>query len=298
MIAPTLPEKLRMGVTWRRIRNALHSPSLLWRNARFWWNDGVSSEQHIFVVGPPRSGTTLVKRIIESHSTVCGVGGETWFFLRRNYTDFRPPGVPAETMRHLIQGSESVVELFDRFADTVKQQADATQFLEKSPEHALRIKWIIEHFPNSTIVFVARDPRDGLRSAREHPAIWSTFPEEDRLGGYLAVWERSVQAYLHHADHKSVLMVRYEDLCHETRKTVQTLMKSCDIGMEKQQLDPDVYGDTETSVSETHVRLKEPITTESIGKWRQALQKNEVARVERTLAHEMRALNYPLSTTE
>ena len=92
-----LPEKAKSGLTWRRLRNALRAPSLLWRNARFWWNSEVSSSEHIFVVGPPRSGTTLVKNVLRAHTEVCGVDGETWFFLRTNYADVRPPGISGDT---------------------------------------------------------------------------------------------------------------------------------------------------------------------------------------------------------
>jgi hypothetical protein len=88
MIRSLLPEKARAGLTWRHVQEALRSPSLVWRNARFLWHDEISSERHIFVMGPPRSGTTLVKRVIESHSDVCGVEGETWFFLRKKLRRF------------------------------------------------------------------------------------------------------------------------------------------------------------------------------------------------------------------
>jgi hypothetical protein len=61
-----LPEKARYGITWRRIRKALASPAVLFQNLKFWWNEDVSEEEHFFVMGPPRSGTTLVKNVLES----------------------------------------------------------------------------------------------------------------------------------------------------------------------------------------------------------------------------------------
>jgi hypothetical protein len=289
-----LPEKAKSGLTWRRLRNALRAPSLLWRNARFLWNDETSSSEHIFVVGPPRSGTTLVKNVLQSHSAVCGVEGETGFFLRWDYAGFRHSSVPDETMERLIRESRSAIELFERLATTIKGKTGGAHFLEKTPNHALRMDYITEHFPNSKIVFVVRDPRDGVRSAREHPVIWSTFPDEDRLGGYMEVWRRSVQAHLRHAKRDSALLVRYEDFCRCPWKCLQGLSEAIGIEVQDHQLDPSAYGDTPASESQTHFRLREPITPESVGAWRDELTEKEVRRVERTLVEEMQAFGYSL----
>lgn len=294
MIASMLPEKARMGLTWRRLRNAFRAPSLLLRNARFWWNEDVSQRRHIFVVGPPRSGTTLLKNVLQSHSEIYGVKGETRFFLRKNYADFRHPSLSDEEMKQLVREARSPVDLFDRFAKKIWKQNRGNRFLEKTPEHALRLPYLISHFPRAHIVFIIRDPRDGLRSARAHPLIWSTFPDEDRLGGYLTVWRQSVKAYLRHADDELILKVRYEDLCREPQERLETLMGSIGLGMENQQLDPGTYGKTETSKSDTHDRLRKPITPKSVGKWRDKLTERDVRRVERTLAKEMQTFGYSL----
>lgn len=135
-------------------------------------------------------------------------------------------------MERLIRESRSAVELFERLATTIKEKTGGVHFLEKTPNHALRMDYITEHFPNSKIVFVVRDSRNGVRSAREHPVIWSTFPDEDRLGGYMEVWRRSVQAHLRHAKRDSALLVRYEDFCHEPQESLQGLTES--IGIEAQ----------------------------------------------------------------
>lgn len=97
-----LPQKLRRGLTTRRLRKLLRAPSLAVRNFKFWWRDEVSSERHFFVVGPPRSGTTLVKNVLRAHEEICSVDGETYFFFRRNYADFRHPAMPDEQMKRMI----------------------------------------------------------------------------------------------------------------------------------------------------------------------------------------------------
>jgi hypothetical protein len=142
-----LPEKAQTGLTWRRIRNALKAPSRLLHNVKFWWHDTVSDKEHIFVMGPPRSGTTLVKTVLRTHSNICGVDGETWFFLRKDYAGFRHRAVPNSDMQRFVQESRSITELFDRFAEASKRDQDAAYFLEKTPNTPFgsRISSIIFH---------------------------------------------------------------------------------------------------------------------------------------------------------
>lgn len=287
-----LPEKAQTGLTWRRIRNALRAPFRVFRNARFWWNEEVSGQEHIFVVGPPRSGTTLVKTVLQAHSAICGVEGETWYFLRRDYAGFRHPDVPDSRMEQFVQEADSVTGLFDRFADAVKLEAGAAYFLEKTPEHALRLSYLVEHFPRSTFVFLVRDPRDGLRSAKNFPGYWATLPDEDRTGGYLETWRQSVAAYQRHTDASSVLCLRYEDFCRGPEEELRTVLDHIGLELESQQLEPRAYGETELSMSDAHARLREPITPKSVGTWREELSEDDVQRVERILGEKMRDFDY------
>lgn len=284
-----------MGLTWRRVRNTLRAPGRIVRNAKFWWNDDVSEQKHIFVVGPPRSGTTLVKTVLQAHTAICGVDDETWFFLRRDYDGFRHADVPDEDMQQFVQEARSITGLFDRFANFVKAEAGAAYFLEKTPEHALRLSYLIDHFPRSTFVFLVRDPRDGLRSAKNFPGYWATLPDEDRTGGYLETWRRSVAGYQMHAGASSVLCFRYEDFCRQPEEKLHRVLDHIGLEIESHQLEPETYGETELGTSDAHARLREPITPKSVGTWRDELSEAEVRRVERTLPEEMKAFGYSLA---
>lgn len=290
-----LPEKARLGLTWRRFKNIFCSPLILFRNIRFWWNEDVSQSKHIFVMGPPRTGTTLIKNVLQSHSEICGVEGETWFFLRRNYVGFRHQSLPNEEMEQIIRDASSPVDLFDRFAQRIRDRNQGDRFLEKTPEHALRLEYILSHFPESHFVFVVRDPRDGLRSAKDFPGYWATLPVKDRMGGYIETWQQSVDAYLKYAKHPSVLKVRYEDFCRKPNQQLKRLSNFLNISPENHQLCPDAYSQTSVKTVSGHVRLKEQITSESVGKWRQKLTTSEVIRIESRLSEQMKALGYSLS---
>jgi len=287
-----IPEKAQTGLTWRRVRNALRDPFRLLHNVKFWCNDRVSEKEHIFIMGPPRSGTTLVKTVLRTHSRICGVDGETWFFLRKDYAGFRHPAVPDSDMQQYVREADSVTGLFDRFAEAVRTDEDAAHFLEKTPEHALRLSYLVNHFPQSTFVFLVRDPRDGLRSAKNFTAYWATLPDQDRTGGYLETWRRSVEAYEEFADDSSIVLLRYEDFCQQPADELRRILDRIGFGIEPQQLDPSAYGESHGEKHEAHARLRQPITPKSVGAWREQLDEANVRRVEQTLAEKMRTFGY------
>lgn len=289
-----LPEKVREGITLRRIVNGLRSPSLLIRNLRFWWNEEVSSSEHIFVVGPPRNGTTLVKNVLRSHSEICGVDRETRFFLRKNFADFRHPSdIKDDEMKDIISKSKSIVGLFDNFANRIKQKKGKDIFLEKTPEHALRMDYIINHFPKSKVIFVIRDPRDSVRSAKNVPNVWSTFANKNKIKSYMSVWKNSLNEY---DKHKSrVMLVKYESFCENTNECLSRMMNFIDLSPEVEQLHPTSYGNTVVSEAESHLRLREPITAKSVGRWKKELSREEVCQIEESVASEMRELGYSLT---
>jgi len=287
-----LPEKARAGLTWRRLRNAIEAPYRLLRNIKFWLGDSVSESNHIFVMGPPRSGTTLVKTVLQSHSEICGVDGETWFFHRKDYAGFRHPDVPGTDMRRFVQEASSVTDLFDRFAAAVKKKSGNPYFLEKTPEHALQLSYLVDHFPRSTFVFLVRDPRDGLRSAKGHPGYWSSLPSRDPIGGYLETWRRSIEGCERHKHESSLVLLRYEDFCRHPKKELSRIMETIGLEVESPQLDPSAYGAEQNEKGDPHARLQEPITPKTVGTWREELSEVEVLRVERTLSEEMQALGY------
>jgi Sulfotransferase family len=77
----TAPQAMRLLRAARRPRFALE-------NLRYHVGLRPSPESHIFVMGPPRSGTTLVRQMLLAHPLLTGPDRETYFFLRWNLYDF------------------------------------------------------------------------------------------------------------------------------------------------------------------------------------------------------------------
>ena len=129
-----------------------------------WVDDGSAghdADAPIFVLGQPRTGTTLIERIISSHSQVHSSGELQQFGMavRRlsKHTDPR---------RFSKQLFESALELDCArvgavyMESTRRVQGDTPRFVDKLPQNYLYIPMILKALPNARIVHLTRDPMD------------------------------------------------------------------------------------------------------------------------------------------
>jgi len=291
-----LPQKLDRGLNWRRLRVLFRKPFLLVRNARFLFPATTSEDAHIFVVGPPRSGTTLVKNILRSHSQIASIDDESFFFFRRNYYDLELPDLRGERIQSLVHKARDAVQLFDLIAREVREKKDAERFLEKTASHALRLSFILERFPESQVVFAVRDVRDGFLSAQRNPAYWASLDSSDPLRSYAETWRESVQQYLKYQEHEQVRLVRYETLCEDPAPQIRLIMRFLDQPFQKRQLRPKEYSQTKVSEQQGHERLGEPISGKTIGQWKTEMKAEMQNRLHEIAGEQLQAIGYPDST--
>lgn len=187
----------------------------------------------IFVVGHPRSGTTLVQQILSAHSEVWS-GPETYVFakLKRRSGNLKPSDlshlmkrwkkldgdvVPEATREALLQqakaGQLSVESLVLNVMNALKpEQSTASHWLEKTPDHVFHLTEIWETFPDARVINVLRDPR----AVASSPKAFGRAPSDLRrlmvLSRFAERWLRAVDAYETHRNDERIISVRYEDL--------------------------------------------------------------------------------------
>ena len=124
-------------------------------------NSGDSSKEPIFVVGMPRTGTTLVERILSSHSDVYSAGELQNFGLavKRASQSRSNRILDIETINRGAQ--IDFAELGQRYLDSTRPATGGTpQFVDKMPMNFLYIGFIHLALPNAKIVCVRRHPMD------------------------------------------------------------------------------------------------------------------------------------------
>jgi tetratricopeptide (TPR) repeat protein len=109
---------------------------------------GSSSAKPVFVVGMPRSGTSLAEQIIASHPSVYGAG-ELNFWESATLIE---AGILSETAR------PKVAEQYLRILES--QSADALRVVNKSPTNSDFLGIIYSVFPNARVIYMQRDPID------------------------------------------------------------------------------------------------------------------------------------------
>ena len=133
---------------WMDLLIARYTPDYFTRHAHL----GIADETPIFIVGMPRSGTTLVEQIVSSHPLVAG-GGELKFWVNRGEALERD-GAP-ELTAAMVQG------LADDYRAELRRIApDAAWITDKLPHNFMWIGLIHSVFPRARIIHCRRDPVD------------------------------------------------------------------------------------------------------------------------------------------
>jgi hypothetical protein len=173
----------------------------------------------IFVVGCPRSGTTLLRLILDSHPSV-SAGPESRFLWgiraieERNWSTLAGFGVT------LDEWHANVRTLFEAFHLRYAEHQGKARWADKSPDYALMLDYVDVLYPDAQIVHIVRDPRDVIDA-------WRRFYGVTSVHRAARSWVRYVRAAhqfaLAHPDDK-VMELRYEDLVRRPEETLRTLL--------------------------------------------------------------------------
>ena len=146
-------------------------------------------DRPIFIVSTPRSGSTLLFETMVRTPGLFTAGAESHERIEQ-VADFFP-GARGWTSNRLTAAdaaAESIEALADRFYPALRDRegvpaAGPAQMLEKTPKNALRVLFFAAAWPDSTFIYLYREPRQTLASMIE---AWSTgrFRTYPRLPGW------------------------------------------------------------------------------------------------------------------
>ncbi len=190
-----------------------------------------SDEAHIVIGGSPRSGTTLLRRTLDRHPSIC-CGPEMALFLPVRF-QLEPlaalSGIDAPTLGEMIRSSASQGAMVDAFSVRFRAVQQKDRWAEKTPRNVRHLAWIAERFPEARLVHVIRDGRDVVCSAREHPDrhwvngrwVWVHHPRP--IERYAHDWVRDTEHGLRFRGYSRYHELRYEDLVGRPEETLRTL---------------------------------------------------------------------------
>ena len=264
------------------------------RNILFRTTLARSKSRHLFIVGAPRSGTTLIKSIIAAHSKFTSIKWESTGILGYknidDYEQFVFETVNAHTVKILFEKNANVVSFYDEYVRKHNKERNVSnaQFVDKVWPGLFRLVLARYWFPRSRFVYIYRDPRDCYCSARSHPNI----PQGRSPSAYAAYWKRCVTSMIRAQDNENVLTVRYEDYVLDPVVQLDRIMLFLGEKQEPEQLNPSDSTRSVLSREHHHANLKKPVSGESVGRWRKKLNNREIEIIEKTAGQMMEKIGY------
>ena len=222
----------------------------------------------IFVVGMPRTGTTLLERILGNSPGIalCGELND----LRMQYkwaTDYYCPGFFDE--KSLARaGAADYAELGRRYLDHVKWRAPGSRrFTDKNPGNFQMIGVILKALPQAKIIHLQRDPADACFSNLKELFAANAYSYSYDLGE-LATHHRNytrLMAHWHTIAPGRILDVRYEDLVTEPEAQTERVMRY--LGLPYKPGQSRVEDSTQIVSTASSAQVREPIHRRNIGGW-------------------------------
>lgn len=221
----------------------------------------------VFVVGMPRSGTSLVTQVLAAHPDLRSVGEtETIPLLARDLalkleaSDDYPRCAPADgdaVWRSLAD---------DYLAALPPADGDERATIDKLPGNFLHLGFIERMFPNARIVHVTRDVADSALSMWMTPFVRDHLPYSYDLEDIATFARHHDRIMAHWADAcgLEIIPVSYEDLVTDPTQTTSALLEALGLPFDASCLASHEAGGAMVTASAWQVR--EPIYTSSVGR--------------------------------
>jgi hypothetical protein len=171
-----------------------------------------------------------------------------------------------------------------------------TRVGEKTPGHNRYLSTLLRWFPDSRILFTVRDPRDVVASLLDTP--WGPRHGVDL---HALEWRRTMMRMDELHGDKRVRPVRYEALVEEPREAMESVCAFLEEDFDPVMTDVEarhtVEGVSREGWAEGHLeKARGPITTSSMGRWRERLTDRQIRIVEDVVGDEMMLWGYHPAT--
>ncbi len=230
---------------------------------------GLETHRPVFIIGLPRSGTTLIEQVLASHSQVFGAGEQP--LGRQDFESI--PGQMNRAGDHPFlcladpQVGTALQPIAGRHEDRLRELGgSAARVVDKMPDNYMYLGLLAVLFPSATFIHCRRDLRDvavscwmtnfrSIKWANDPAHISSRFAQYLRLMDH---WRAVLPATIHE--------VAYEETVDDLESVARRLIAACGLGWEPSCLD---FHKTRRPVRTASVtQVRQPVYRKSVARWR------------------------------
>jgi len=276
------------------------------------------AKEPLFIVGAPRSGTTLLTSFLASHPNIIS-GAETQFFnkigigtksLNAALKDKNWPTAAVALMeKRLTLSGQSVLDLYEKTPDylmkflsakqpslkamlesiVVPENFDSTQirWLEKTPNHLNHLTELGESFPNAKIILIHRDFRDSASSIPKLPWATDSIVENAAL---IASWFDNLDGR-----RDDILFVKYEDLVLDCKESLERVFEFIGEEFFDEILLRQGASDVTTKGEPWKKDVHRKIDTSNLSKWKSSMPTDVLKQVEAITRPALERCGYDVS---
>jgi hypothetical protein len=247
-----------------------------------------------------KSGTTLLRAMLGEHSAIAS-GLETYWF-NWNWTErdsAKMQGkivqlagfydLPSDEVVALAQSAPSTEAFLDALMKELASKLGKRRWAEKTPGNIAHVDRIWSFWPNAQVIHITRDPRDVFASLRE-ARKWDSVEEfAERWCNTIGAGTELINRI--NPDETAYLVIRYEDLIDAPEATMRRVVSFLNEDWEPQvgtfsgrDGDFEKVRDATGKASTTLERLKEPLTNQRVGIWRNILAEKDIADIKDAIA--------------
>jgi tetratricopeptide (TPR) repeat protein len=229
------------------------------------------SAEPIFVLGLPRTGTTLVERIVSSHSQVTSAGElQNFAITLKRMTNIRTNKVlDAETIRAAM--NLDMAELGQRYVESTRPLTGRTpHFIDKLPMNFLYAGFIALALPSAKVICLRRNPMDSCLSnyrqlfRLDHPYYSYAYSLDD-VADYFILFDR-LMAHWENVLPGRILRVDYEALVNDSESVTRRLLAHCELPWEATCLS--FHSNAAPVATASAAQVREPIHPGNLDRWR------------------------------
>ncbi|GLQ98951.1 tetratricopeptide repeat-containing sulfotransferase family protein [Dyella mobilis] len=225
----------------------------------------------IFIVGMPRSGTSLIEQILSSHPDIHGAGELTEledivFALAKD------AGRPVETYPEIAArlSAEELLRLGNAYIDRVWTQApEAARITDKMMSNFAHVGMIRQMFPNAKIIHAMRDPMDSCFSCYATLFAKNNLDFSYDLGSLGRYYVRYIQLMAHWQQvlpPGSILELRYEDVVADTEGQARRLLDYLELTWDPRCLS--FHENRRIVKTASAAQVRRPIYKSSVARWK------------------------------